>query len=55
MVDVQILYAKPLFHSGLIHCVHMVTLIDPSSLVTSASSSASPSAEGELSFESIGD
>jgi hypothetical protein len=24
MVDVQILYAKPLFHSGLMHSVHMV-------------------------------
>jgi hypothetical protein len=32
-----------------------VTLIAPSSLVTSASSFASPSAEGELSFEIIGD
>jgi hypothetical protein len=32
-----------------------VILIAPSSLVTSTSSSASPSAEGELSFECIGD
>ena len=32
-----------------------VTLIAPSSLVTSASSSVSPSAEGELIFEGIGD
>ena len=32
-----------------------VTLIAPSSLVTSVSSSTSHSAEGELSFESIGD